>query len=395
MNEIGTNSEGLSPGRCTMVQQHGPGRHPATARRTRRKWSHEENRVVMECLYNSNPKKIGYRKRMHNLWIEHGMFVITEQRLVDQKSQIIKKKWLSELELEAIRRSIDDAEYGQVGNVIDGGNDRTMEDDEENQQVDATANNNVISRQGDEYTGEQLSNEYMSEVHLDVGYDETSLTEEERLLMKKIKDFSRQQRERLPPLRGVDSKKLKEVVSMVNAVLGKVQVNDITDVNDLMYGGAALVTEMVGMRRKRKEREEPWWRRRLEDQVRQLNKDLSRINNLIQQKKIKKKRHDSLQRKYKMKQKSLQTVREEIKQRIAAKTGKIKRYQQRINQFQQNRLFVNNEGRFYQNLNAENEYQNIEAPEANDAINFWSDIWGKEAHQNKEAEWLEHFRCEV
>ena len=68
-----------------------------------------------------------------------------------------------------------------------------------------------------------------------------------------------------------------------------------------------------------------------------------------------------------MKQKSLQTVKEEIKQRIAAKTGKIKRYQQRINQFQQNRLFVNNEGRFYQNLNAENEYQDSEAPEANDA----------------------------
>ena len=99
VNETGTNSEGLSPGRCTMVQQHGPGRHPATARRTRRKWSHKENRVVMECFYKSNPKKIGYRKRMHNFWIEEGMFVITEQRLVDQKSQIIKKKWLSELEL--------------------------------------------------------------------------------------------------------------------------------------------------------------------------------------------------------------------------------------------------------------------------------------------------------
>ena len=129
-------------------------------------------------------------------------------------------------------------------------------------------------------------------------------------------------------------------------MLGKVQVKDITHVKDLMYGGAALVTEMVGMRRKQKEKKEPWWRRRLEDQVRHLNKDLSRINNLIQQKEIKKRHQDFLQRKYKMKPKSLQTVREEIKQRIAAKKGKIKRYQERINQFQQNRLFGNNEGRF-------------------------------------------------
>ena len=46
-------------------------------------------------------------------------------------------------------------------------------------------------------------------------------------------------------------------------------------------------------------------------------------------------------------------------------------------------------------MNAENEYQDSEAPEENDAINFWSDIWGKEAHHNKDAEWLENFRCEV
>ena len=96
-----------------------------------------------------------------------------------------------------------------------------------------------------------------------------------------------------------------------------------------------------------------------------------------------------------MKQKSLQTGREEIKQRIAVKTGKIKRYQQRINQFQQNRLFINNEGRFYQNLDPENKHQDSEAPKATDAVNFWSEIWGKEAHQNKEAEWLENLRCEV
>ena len=311
VNEIGTNSEGLSPGRCTMAQQHGPGRHPATARRTRRKWSHEENRVVMECFYKSNPKEIGYRKRMHNLWSEEGMFVITEQRLVDQKSQIIKKKWLSELELEAIKRSIDDAEYGQVVNVIEGGTERRMEDEIENQEADPTTNNNVTNRQGDECTGEQLTYEY--EIHPDIWYDETSVTEEEKLLIEKIKDFGRQQRERLPPLRGIDSKKLKEVVSKVNAVLGKVQVEDITHVNDLMYGGAALVTDMVGMRRKQKENKVPWWRRRLEEQVRQLNKDLSRINNLIQQKKIKKKHQDSLQRRYKIKKESLQTVREEIK----------------------------------------------------------------------------------
>ena len=57
-----------------------------------------------------------------------------------------------------------------------------------------------------------------------------------------------------------------------------------------------------------------------------MNKDLGRVNALIQQKTIKKKHKDTLQRRYKIQQKGLGLVKEEIKQRIVAKTGKIKRF---------------------------------------------------------------------
>ena len=62
VNETGSASEGLSPGRCPMEEQRGPGRHPATAPRIqRRKWSQEDNRIVMECYYQSEPRRNGYR----------------------------------------------------------------------------------------------------------------------------------------------------------------------------------------------------------------------------------------------------------------------------------------------------------------------------------------------
>ena len=35
------------------------------------------------------------------------MFNVTEQSLVDQKSNILKRKWLSDLELEEIQRNIE------------------------------------------------------------------------------------------------------------------------------------------------------------------------------------------------------------------------------------------------------------------------------------------------
>ena len=82
---------------------------------------------------------------------------------------------------------------------------------------------------------------------------------------------------------------MKEVTKKVDAVLEKIEHNDITTTNDLMYAGAAVVTDLVGVKRgNRQTREEPWWKRCLENQANILNKDLGRVNALIQQKTIKK-----------------------------------------------------------------------------------------------------------
>ena len=51
---------------------------------------------------------------MHVIWNEIGMFNITEQRLVDQKNNIFKRQWLSDLELEEIQRNIEDIGNGEV-----------------------------------------------------------------------------------------------------------------------------------------------------------------------------------------------------------------------------------------------------------------------------------------
>ena len=99
VNEPGASSEDVSLGRCPIGEQDGPDRHQTTPDR-RIKWSQEENRVVMQCYYRSEYGRSGYRKGMHFIWNEMGMFNVTEQRLVDQKNNILKRKWLSDLELE-------------------------------------------------------------------------------------------------------------------------------------------------------------------------------------------------------------------------------------------------------------------------------------------------------
>ena len=109
VNGSGTASEGASSGRCSVDEQRRPGRNQATARM---KWTKEMNIVVMECFYSANPfdengvPVRGYQQRMYREWRERGMFNTSEQRLCDQARAIRKNGWLSEVELEAIRRRL-------------------------------------------------------------------------------------------------------------------------------------------------------------------------------------------------------------------------------------------------------------------------------------------------
>ena len=109
VNETGPYRAGLSPGRFPVGEQHRADRHPATARK---EWTKQVNMIVMECYYRSRPVSEtgvpirGYRKRMHSQLKIRGMFECTEQRIGDQARAIKKNGWLSDLELEAIRRTI-------------------------------------------------------------------------------------------------------------------------------------------------------------------------------------------------------------------------------------------------------------------------------------------------
>ena len=54
----------------------------------------------------SDTTRRGCQKRMIAIWREIGTFEITEQRLADQARIIRTNEWLTEVELEKIRRKI-------------------------------------------------------------------------------------------------------------------------------------------------------------------------------------------------------------------------------------------------------------------------------------------------
>ena len=60
----------------------------------------------MECYLLSEPKIRGYRKRMLSLWLQKGMFWVSEQRLVDQANTIRRNSLMNKLETEELERKV-------------------------------------------------------------------------------------------------------------------------------------------------------------------------------------------------------------------------------------------------------------------------------------------------
>ena len=215
-----------------------------------------------------------------------------------------------------------------------------------------------------------------------------SLTENEKAIVERLKIImNEKQRKPLPSLKKINKKQILKEVKELNEVLKKMSTDTITTTNDLMYAAAVIGSENLGVTREpTKVRKEPWWKRRLTTQIEQMRKDLSRIERLKSGHPIKNKCKEDLQRKYWLKEKGLNHVKEVIKQRIKAKAAKIKRYNERIKQFRENQLFRTDQNRFYKELNGDN--GGGESPDKEEARNFWGSIWSKDPKHNESAEWI-------
>ena len=95
--------------------------------------------------------------------------------------------------------------------------------------------------------------------------------------------------------------------------------------------------------------------------------------------------------KYRINRKGLETVIEELKQWLLAKAAKIKRYNERIIQYRQNRMFAVDRKKVLNELNGEARGQNV-FPSAEESRKFWSEIWGIRKEHNRQAEWLNELK---
>ena len=152
-------------------------------------------------------------------------------------------------------------------------------------------------------------------------------------------------------LRHVDRKKLRETSRIVNSVINRVKNKNITKTNVLLLAGANVVADLMNIKKKKASRDkDPWWKKRITGKIRELQKDISKLDQWHRKSLKGEHTKNRLEQVYHVKRKGILVVIEELKQRVKAKAAKTKKYEERNNQFLQNRLFQTNRKRLFEKI---------------------------------------------
>ena len=342
----------------------------------RRTWSKEENILLWRCYLISDPKKRGYRKRFHQLWLENGGSDVTEQRICDQRSQIQKKGWLTSVEMEVIQREIEGTSEVKA------------------EPIEAETVVPRIECEG----YEPPSHEEITQVTAETTTEDAlgPLTDEQQNLLNRLNEILASENKPIFNLKKFNRYEVMAKTNQINTILKHVcKPATITETRDLLQASSSLIGEILGAKKiEVKQKQEPFWKRRIEKDIENLRRDLSMIDSWFTGKWKNKTeaKMNHLDKKYHLKKLGFKHAIETIKQRVLAKTNKLKRYNKRCQQYQQNRLFQSDQTRFFRSLEKE-QVENI-PPNADEATKFWSNIWSNPV-SHTDSNWLDEIKDDL
>lgn len=324
----------------------------------------------MTCYFISDPSRRGYRKRMHDTWRERNPdFEINEQRLMDQRRAISSSAMFTPTELAEIQR---DVEHPPHANAND-------------HHPPTSAEGDLTSAEG----GTQP--EAMTPETLPTGEDNQLLEEIQQELQevrgKTHRDAVWMNKQKMPEIR--------ELTAKANHLLKHIHTDTITETNALTYATARVVSRRTSKAptRKKGTNQIPPWKRRLQNDVKSLRRDISRME--ASRGGRRKLSHDITKR-YWVDERGIKTAIEDAKQRLTAVSHRLQRYEARVEQFRVNRMFVTQPGRVYSQFKRNTPVvEEPQIPDKGETYDFWKGIWGTPKTHNADGEWAEPFEIPV
>ena len=214
---------------------------------------------VLECLLSAEEKgvKKGIGEIVHDLWIEMGMWEIDEKNLMNQIRMTKSKGWVTNIEIETIRRKIESEGRDVVNEGAIKESDNTADIYDENGDINHadSANEEPI----------RIVENVLSDSKRDRLFRLIEALEGD--------DFGKTE----VNLKYGDKEKIKEEVIKMNKVLEHVKITGFKDCRNVIQAAMRIVGKAGMKKSNAKKKKEPFWERRILKDISTLRKDLSRI----------------------------------------------------------------------------------------------------------------------
>ena len=129
---------------------------------------------------------------------------------------------------------------------------------------------------------------------------------------------------------------------------------DLTTLNQIIYAAARVIESKYTKTNANKTTngpDKPRWKARIEKEIERMRGEISILDELSKSKPVKSRRSRITKNKYNIKSKDdIPPLKEMLKQKIQVKAQRIRRFEKRTKFFRQNRLFENNEKKFYREM---------------------------------------------
>ncbi|CAH2107788.1 unnamed protein product [Euphydryas editha] len=406
--------------------------------RVRMKWSKEVNLFIMRTYYYITKLETDlttYRKQLHELFSQNYPKInVTEQRIADQRRAIVKNNLLKQETLniikEEIKLQLETENENQIhinssvstNDAIQCSSTQLKPNTEHtspsntftyNTQSLCTLSNNTqtshMSTQT-EFATIMIDNDIDTVVDHNLGTNTKidELCDKFRTALTQYSGMDPLVRPQIPKLRY--SSHLFQLVNMFNRVILFQFISDdikLTDLHTIVYCVALVISEELNYKvteyirsTRSKDCNKPPWQIRLEKDIEKLRADCGRltqyINNNRSRKIIKHVKAIFETRNTHTKHENNNTKPEEfldtLKQKLALKVHRLKRYKKAQQRKNDNIMFSTNEKTFYRNLHQlkidTDTINKPNMPTQTQLETFWSDIWEQQVHHNDKADWI-------
>ncbi|KAJ8947665.1 hypothetical protein NQ318_009549 [Aromia moschata] len=364
---------------------------------TRRlKWTVEMNIEVMRTFYIINHCRDeplpGWRHLLHAEFLRRNpTFNITEQNIVDRKNVIVRKRYLTDLQLQEVKREVGQIIYQQEEFQI-----QLQEIQPPQRLITPTSS---PSRSGGR----------ISVVHL----PETQHEERQERFLQLVTHYeliNPLNRPRIPKLRNAN--KARDIISSANSILQQYLdgTNDLQKAHLGVYCASALILELNGQQvytpnpnRRNKNSDAPMWRKRLEKNIDEHRADADVLNEFLAGNNSRRvmAKTQAIARKAQIDlnnadhRQQLLNLKDLLRQKAKAKGARLRRYNKLTKRKQQNAVFENNQKQFLRSLEKQDEEQPAEIDPAR-FTTYWNSIWnGRINHTQLKKDFQEKYKSRV